>query len=78
MRWSRATPAMQPGARPAALVISFMIFYLLAIIKASLFYILVVSIIIPLFILFITLTLIAELAKFLGTQMDFSAFERLI
>ena len=66
------------GALPAALIISFVAFYLLAIIKASLFYILVVSIIIPLFILFITLTLIAEIAKFLGTQMDFSAFEKLI
>ncbi len=66
------------GALPAALGVSFMAFYLLALIKASLFYILVVSLIVPLFILFITLTLIKEIAQFLGTHMDFSAFEKLI
>ncbi len=66
------------GALPAALAVSFAAVYLLALIKASLFYILVVSIIIPLFILFITITLIKEIAAFLGTHMDFSAFEKLI
>ena len=66
------------GALPAAIGVSFMIFYMMALIKASLFYILVVSLIVPLFILFITLTLIKEIALFLGTHMDFSAFEKLI
>ncbi|VVB56471.1 Uncharacterised protein [uncultured archaeon] len=66
------------GALPNAIVVSLLILYTLAMLKVSIFYVLVVSIIIPLFILFIVLTVIKEIAGFLGTQMDFSAFEKLI
>ncbi len=66
------------GALPNALIVSLLILYTLAMLKVSIFYVLVVSIIIPLFILFIVLTVIKEIAGFLGTQMDFSAFEKLI
>ncbi|MCL6089354.1 MAG: hypothetical protein M1530_04310 [Candidatus Marsarchaeota archaeon] len=66
------------GSLPSAAVVALLILYTLAMLKVSIFYILVVSIIIPLFILLVVLTFIKELAGFLGTQMDFSAFERLI
>jgi hypothetical protein len=66
------------GALPNALIVAFVSLYILALLKVSAFYVLVVSIIIPLFILFVVLTTIKEVAGFLGTQMDFSAFEKLI
>jgi len=66
------------GALPNAIIVAFVALYILALLKVSAFYVLVVSIIIPLFILFVVLTTIKEIAGFLGTQMDFSTFEKLL
>lgn len=65
------------GSAVSSFLVTFLIFFIPTIIKASTFYILVVSTLLPLFNLFVTLTVIKEIAQFLGTPVDFSAFEKL-
>ncbi len=66
------------GSLFASFMVGGVIFFTMSMLKAAAFYILVVSIIMPLFNLFITLTVIKELAQFMGTGIDLSAFERLL
>ncbi|MFH1094708.1 MAG: hypothetical protein V1728_00645 [Candidatus Micrarchaeota archaeon] len=65
------------GTVPGTLIVGFAMFYLLALIQSTTFYVLVVSLLLPLFNLFVTFTLIKELSAFFGTQLDFSAFEKI-
>jgi hypothetical protein len=66
------------GSIVGSAVISFLIFFILSLLKAVTFYVIVVSVLMPLFNLFITLTVIKELAHFMGTSIDLGAFERLL
>lgn len=66
------------GALPTAAAISFAILYFLALLKVSIFYVVIVSIVIPVFIFMVVLAFIKELSAFLGTPIDLSAFEKLI
>lgn len=66
------------GSHPASLIIEASIFLVIAIFKSSVFFIVVVSIILPMFNLFITFTVIKELAATLGTEIDLGALEKLI
>lgn len=65
------------GSLPATIGIAFVLLAFLALIKTTVFYVLIASILVPLFNVFITLTAIKELVKFLGTDIDLSAFEKL-
>ena len=66
------------GSLPGTLLIGFVIFFTGSMLKAASFYVVVVSVLMPLFNLFITLTVIRELAGFMGTTIDLSAFEKLL
>ena len=66
------------GSLPASLLIEFAIFGVVALFKASVFYVVIVSVILPMFNLFVTFTLIKEIAAALGTDIDLSALEKLI
>lgn len=66
------------GSIMASLLIEAAIFFMFAVFKASLFYIVIVSVLMPLFNIFITLTLIREIAAALGTEIDLSALEKII
>jgi len=66
------------GSHPASLIIEAAMFLIIAIFKSSVFFIVVVSIILPMFNLFITFTVIKELAATLGTEIDLGALEKLI
>ncbi|PIT84684.1 hypothetical protein COU37_02045 [Candidatus Micrarchaeota archaeon CG10_big_fil_rev_8_21_14_0_10_45_29] len=65
------------GSIPSTFIFVFIIVFFLSLLKATLFYTLIVSVIMPLFNIFITLTAIKEITKFLGTEIDLSAFEKI-
>ena len=65
------------GSITSTIIISFAIIFTLSLIKTTVFYVLIASILVPLFNVFITLTAIKELVKLLGTDIDLSAFEKL-
>ncbi|GEM_PF-1792454 len=66
------------GSIIATTLLEALIFFLYAVFKASVFYIVIVSILMPLFNIFITLTAIKDMAAALGTDIDLSALEKII
>ena len=66
------------GSLAGTLLLGFLVFFTGSMLKAASFYVVVVSVLMPLFNLFITLTVIRELAGFMGTTIDLSAFEKLL
>ena len=65
------------GSLVGSAVFGFLIIYTLSLLSTTLFYVVVVSVLVPLFNIFITLTVIKEIAKYLGTEIDLSAFEKI-
>ena len=60
-----------------ALMVPFVLFSIYAIME-MVYFVFIMTIIVPMFILFVTLTLAKEVAKVLGTEIDISALEKLI
>jgi hypothetical protein len=65
------------GSLPSSLITIFLATYMLTLISTTVFYVLIVSILVPLFNIFITLTMIKEFTKLLGTEIDLSMFEKI-
>lgn len=66
------------NSHPATLLTLTLAMLVISTFKALVFYVSIVSIIMPLFNLFITITIIKEIAASLGTDIDLSALEKLI
>ena len=60
-----------------ALMVPFVLFSIYAIME-MVYFVFIMTIIVPIFILFVTLTLAKEIAKVLGTEIDLSSLEKLI
>ncbi|MCX6771449.1 MAG: hypothetical protein NTX79_05330 [Candidatus Micrarchaeota archaeon] len=60
-----------------ALMVPFLMFSIYAIME-MVYFVFIMTIIVPIFILFVTLTLAKEIAKVLGTEIDLSSLEKLI
>jgi hypothetical protein len=65
------------GSLLVSTILGLMVIFVFGLFKATAFYVLIVSILMPLFNIFITFTAMKEIAAFLGTQLDFSAFEKI-
>ncbi|MFH0927353.1 MAG: hypothetical protein V1822_02125 [Candidatus Micrarchaeota archaeon] len=65
------------GSFVSSFIFGFLVMFVLSILSTSLFYVIVVSILMPLFNIFITLAVIKEITKYLGTEIDLSAFEKI-
>ncbi|MFH1306778.1 MAG: hypothetical protein ABIH83_03965 [Candidatus Micrarchaeota archaeon] len=65
------------GSLASSLVFGFLAVFMSVLLATTVYYVLIVSILMPLFNMFITLTVIKELTKFLGTEIDLSAFEKI-
>ena len=61
----------------AGLMVPLMLFSLYAIME-MVYFVFIMTVIVPIFILFVTLTLAKEIAKVLGTEIDLSSLEKLI
>ncbi|MEM3362043.1 MAG: hypothetical protein QXV83_01795 [Candidatus Anstonellaceae archaeon] len=60
-----------------SLVVVASIVFTIAFIKISIEYVIILSLIIPIIVVFLTFLAIDEIAKFLGTEIDISAFEKI-
>lgn len=65
------------GSLVASLGTAFLGMFLFSLMSATAYYVIVVSILMPLFNIFLTLTVIKEITRYLGTEIDLSAFEKI-